>query len=509
MKELTTYIRAGFSCVFIRSHEDTRVESMVAKIASGLQFSLYTWDIVNGIMSVDSGQSIGDTASPFEMLTAFDGLPDRSILLAKDLHPFLGDGSPADPSMVGRLKSVVRKAASRNRVLVSTGCVMAIPKEIERICAAIEFELPDRDTLREVLDGVLKSSGQSLSEEETESVLDAARGLTTSEAENAFALSIVTRRKIDPKEVSAEKVKAVRKGGILQIEDKLVPVSDIGGLDLLKGYLLGKSKSFTQAARDYGIPTPRGVLVVGQPGTGKSLCSKAASSVYGLPLLTLKADSLFGGVVGQTEGNWRSAFSTAKGCAPCVLRIDEVDGLFSGGESSGKTDGGTTARLLKSILQDMQENSEGIFYFFTANDLDRLPDPLLSRVDVFYVDLPNHAERAEIWRIHITKERGPEKRRRDPKKLKIDIDELAAKSKDFSGREIEQVFVTAMEAAYSDGGREVAMADIVRALESTVATAVVTRDVVEARRRKLQGRSRPASSPMAEAATATTRKIIQ
>ena len=508
MKELTTYIRAGFSCVFVRSHEDTRVEAMVSKIASNLQFSLYTWDIINGITSIETGQAIGDTAAPFEMLAAFDGLPDKSILLAKDLHPFLGDGSPADPAMVGRLKSVIRKAAAHNRVLVSTGCVMAIPKEIERICAAIEFELPDRDTIKEVLDGVLKSSGQELSPEEAEAVLDAARGLTTSEAENAFALSIVTRRKVDPKEVAAEKVKAVRKGGILQIEDKIVPVSDIGGLDLLKRYLLGKSKSFTQAAREYGIPTPRGVLVVGQPGTGKSLCSKAASAVYGLPLLTLKADSLFGGVVGQTEGNWRSAFSTAKGCSPCVLRIDEVDGLFSGGESSGKTDGGTTARLLKSILQDMQENSEGIFYFFTANDVDRLPDPLLSRVDVFYVDLPNHMERSEIWRIHITKERGPEKRRRDPKKLKIDIDDLAARSRDFSGREIEQVFVTAMEAAYSDGGREVTMADIVHALDGTVPTASVTKEIVEARRRKLQGRSRPASSPMPEPVSAT-RKILQ
>ena len=508
-RELTTYIRAGYSCVFIRSHEDTRVEAEVLKIAADLGFSVFTWDLVNGITNVENAETIGDTKSPLDMLAYMDGsMPDKSILLAKDLHPYLGDGTPAEPIVVAALKQTIRKAAPKNKVLIPTGCAMAVPKEIERMCAAIEFELPDRATLGSVLDGVLKSTGLTLSDTDRAAVLDAARGLTTTEAENAFALSIVNRRTIVPSEVADEKVKAVRKSGLLQIEAKQVPITDIGGLDLLKQYLGRKARSFSQEAREYGLPAPRGVLVVGQPGTGKSLTSKAAASIYGIPLLSLEAGRLFDSLVGGTEGNWRSVFALAKGCSPCVLRIDEIDGLFSGAESSGKTDGGTTARVLKSILQDMQENSEGIFYFFTANDVDKLPDPLLSRVDVFYVDLPTKEERQEIWRIHISKERGPVKKKRDAKKLKLDLEDLAELTEDYSGREIEQIWISAMERAFIDGGRDPVMQDIEDELALIVPVARMTKDVVDARRNRLKGKARPASSSTATVATSNQRRIL-
>lgn len=495
-KELTQYIRAGFSCVFIQSHEDTRVEAEVAKIAADLGFSLYCWDLVNGVVSVETSEAVGDTKAPTEMLDWVDNsMPQKAVIVCKDIHMHLGDGGSPDPYMVAMMKSSIRKAAPKNKVIIPTGCVLNVPKEIERMCAAITFELPNRETLNSVLNGVLKSTGQELSDADRDAVLDAARGLTTTEAENAFALSIVNKRAIIPSEVADEKVKAVRKTGLLHIETKTVHITDIGGLDLLKEYLQRKARSFTREAREYGLPAPRGVLVVGQPGTGKSLTSKAAASIYGLPLLSLEASRLFDSLVGGTEGNWRNVFSLARGCSPCILRIDEIDGLFAGSESSGRTDGGTTARTLKAILQDMQDNSEGIFYFFTANDVDKLPDPLLSRVDVFYVDLPTKAERAAIWKIHIAKDRGPVKRKRDEKKLKLDLDRLADITEDYSGREIEQLWIAAMERAFGDGGREPSMRDIEAEIANTTPVARMTRDLVEARRNRLKGKARPASSP--------------
>jgi SpoVK/Ycf46/Vps4 family AAA+-type ATPase len=362
----------------------------------------------------------------------------------------------------------------------------------------MEFKLPDREQLRVILEGIAESASLKLNGN-TDRILDAAGGLTTTEAENAFALSVVEAKDVDPDVVAREKAHTVRKNGLLEIVEDTTTLDDIGGLENLKGTLHSMRNLFTKEARAYGLPTPRGQLYVGQPGTGKSLCARATGKIFNIPLLRLEAGRIFGSLVGESERNWRSAFATAKAVSPCVLWIDEVDGLFSGGESSGKTDGGTTARVIKAILQDMQFNSDGIFFVFTANDIDGLPDPLIDRLDVWSVDLPNASERESIWAIHI------EKRGREPKKF--NLAELATVTDGFSGRQIEQVWLKAMTLAFN-AKREPQNRDVAEVCKTVVPTSQTMADAIQRRRERLKNRATPASAAES-AAKATGRKLVK
>jgi SpoVK/Ycf46/Vps4 family AAA+-type ATPase len=304
--------------------------------------------------------------------------------------------------------------------------------------------------------------------------------------------------------VAREKANTVKKNGLLEIVDSKVTLDEIGGLELLKQDLLEKRLCFTKAAHEYGLESPRGALVVGQAGTGKSLTAQAVRNIFNLPLLRLEAGKLFGSLVGQSESNWRSAFNTAKAIAPCILWIDEVEGLFCGSQSSGQTDSGVTNRVIKAILQDMQFNSKGIYWIFTSNDIDQLPDPLIDRLDVWSVDLPSQTEREQIWNIHIAKQRngGPA---RDPKKF--DIVSLAQRTEGFSGRQIEQVWLKAMTLAFNEKGREPKNADCIKAADRFVPTSVTMKEAIEKRRLRLQNRAMAASAP--EAKKETGRKLVQ
>ena len=203
--------------------------------------------------------------------------------------------------------------------------------------------------MRAVIEGICKTNARELPAD-LEPIIDAMSGLTTNEAEDAGALAIAETGDFDPQVIAREKANIIKKNGLLEIIEAKVKPEDIGGLELFKADLLAKRNRFTKAARDYGLPAPRGVLAVGQPGTGKSLTATATGGIFNIPLLRLEAGKLFGMHVGESEGNWRGAFATAKAVAPCVLWIDEADGLFSGAKSSGQTDGGTTSRVIKAII---------------------------------------------------------------------------------------------------------------------------------------------------------------
>ena len=305
---------------------------------------------------------------------------------------------------------------------------------------------------------------------------------------------------MDPEIVYREKAATVKRNGLLEIVENKISLDDIGGLENLKGDLREKSNLFSEEARKFGLPTPRGLLVVGQPGTGKSLTATATSDVFGIPLLKLEAGRIFGSLVGESERNWRTAFATARAVAPCILWIDEVDGLFSGGESSGRTDGGTTQRVIKAVLQDMQFNGEGIFFMFTANDVDNLPDPLVDRLDVWSVDLPTAKEREAIWSIHIAK--------RGRKPGKFNLGELARSTEGFSGRQIEQVWIKALTLAFNDDEREPGAKDVATAASRFVPTSVLMAVQIENRRKRLKDRSMPASVAENNKAS-TVRKIAK
>lgn len=502
--QIANYILAGYPGLFLVSHEEQRIEHEMRAIAKQTKFALYNWSVTEGITKpaerADQFESIPDTSGPDQAIGYFDKLPEKSILLLRDFHMFLSDPNPVLSRM---LKDALATGKTSNRVLVIIGCRLKLPPEVEKEIVVLEFRLPDREQLRVVLTNIANSAKIELNGH-TEKILDAAGGLTTTEAENAFALSIVEAKDIEPEVVSREKSNTVKKNGLLEIVESPITLDDIGGLEILKSDLLEQRHLFTKEARAYGLPAPRGKLVVGQPGTGKSLTASALKAIFNLPLIRLEAGRLFGSHVGESEANWRQAFATVKAIAPCIFWIDEVDGLFAGAASSGKTDGGTTARVIKAILQDMQFNSEGIFFMFTANDIDGLPDPLIDRLDVWSVDLPNLTERKAIWEIHIAKVRAGQDHARKPGKF--NLAELAALTDGYSGRQIEQVWLKAMTRAFN-AKREPANADVAKVCASVVPTSVTMKDAIERRRTRLKNRATEASAPETKAAPGS-RKIV-
>ena len=492
-QQLTSYIRSGKAGLYVTSYEEARVQHEFVNIVRHLDsikkpddggFNLYLWSVTQGINCVtDSPPSaISDTEDPMEMLNHFVKLPERSILIARDFHAYLGD---ANPLLVRKLKDALLLGKMANRVFVVCGCLLKLPPELEKEIAVVEFKLPDREQLLVVLEGIAKSAGIHL-DGNTDGILDAASGLTTSEAEDAFALSVVECGDIRADIVAREKAATVRKNGILEVVETALTLDDMGGLDLYKEHLWSIRNSFSKAAREYGLPSPRPIICCGQAGTGKSMSAMACKNVFNLPLIRLEAGRLFGSLVGASEANWRTAFSTAKAVAPAVVWLDEAEGLFSGAQSSGSTDGGTTNRVIKAILQDMQFNSDGLMFVFTSNDIDQFPDPLIDRCDVWSFELPTRKEREAIWKIHIAK------RKRKPDAF--DIPRLAELTEGYSGRQIEQVWCKAMTTSFNDGIREPTDADVENALRFFVPTSVTMKDAIERRRARLKNRARPASA---------------
>ncbi len=250
-----------------------------------------------------------------------------------------------------RIKDILRLAKANGHSIILLGCRLKLPAELEHEITHVDFGLPDNSQLGIVLDGILKSAKLKAPHDAIrEAALQSALGLTTTEAENAFALSIIETKGIDHKVVAREKARTLKKNGLVEVVEATTSLNDIGGLGLLKDWLVRRGGAFGGSAKAYCLPAPKGLLIVGIPGTGKSLTAKATAGAFGLPLLRLDMGRVFGGIVGQSEANLRSVIQTAEAIAPCVLWIDEIEKGFSGSQSSGSTDGGTSSRVFGSFL---------------------------------------------------------------------------------------------------------------------------------------------------------------
>jgi SpoVK/Ycf46/Vps4 family AAA+-type ATPase len=394
-----------------------------------------------------------------------------------------------DPLLVRRLRDILRLAKSAGHALVPTGCRLKLPAELEHEITVIDLELPEIARLGGVLDGILQSANQpELGEDAREQILHAALGLTTMEAENAFALSLVESGRVDAALVAREKARALKRGGLVEVIEAKPNLDDIGGLDSLKRWLSQRRPAFGAAAREYGLPVPKGLLIVGIPGTGKSLTAKATAGVLQLPLLRLDMGRVFGGIVGQSEANLRSVIRTAEAIAPCVLWVDEVEKGFAGSTGGGSSDGGTSSRVFGSFLSWMQEKEKPVFVVATANDVSQLPPEFLRKGrfdEMFFVDLPDTTERVAIWEIVIARHR------RDPKSQ--NVTDLAKATEGFTGAEIEGAYREALHEAFAEG-REPTVADIRSAITATTPVAKLMEERIEALRKWSKGRAREAGA---------------
>ena len=487
--KIINYIRAGYPGLYLVSHEEQRVDAEIKQIANELRYNLFFWSVVDGL--VDTAKGSNNSANdPLEALMAVKDLKEKTIVLLKDFHLFLVDPNPI---LIRTLKNVLLEAKTQSKTLIIFGCRLCLPPELERELTAVDFALPTKEQLSPVVDGIVESAGlTSIEAARRDKILDAACGLTTIEAENAFALSVVENKTIDPVVVAREKAHAVKKSGLLELVETRESLDCVGGLDVLKEWLLKRRNAFSQRAIDYGLPTPKGLLIIGIPGTGKSLTAKATAKVFGVPLLKLDAGRIFAGLVGQSESNLRSVMQTAEAIAPCCLWIDEIEKGFSGSRSSNSTDGGTSARVFGSFISWMQEKQAPVFVVATANDVSQLPPEMLRKGrfdELFFVDLPNQEERQAIWDIQIAKYN------RDPKDY--DTIQLAKATEGLTGSEIENVFIDALYMAF-DADKEPTDLDIAQVLTGFVPLSKLMAEQITGLRTWSKGRARLATTQRTE-----------
>jgi SpoVK/Ycf46/Vps4 family AAA+-type ATPase len=487
--QITNYIRAGYPGIYLVSHEEPRVEGELKAIAEWLQYKLFAWSATEGLVDTTDG-NIKQANDPMEAVSAVGELPENSIVLLRDFHLFLQDGNPV---LIRALKDELTRAKTKGKVLVILGCRQVLPPELEREFVVLDFSLPDKAALGTVLDGICESARlRKIDGDERDQILDAATGMTCTEAENAYALAVIESKKVDAAVVAREKAATVKKNGLLEVVQVKETLNDIGGLDVLKGWLLRRKDAFIQRAREYGLPSPKGLLIVGIPGTGKSLTAKATASVFGRPLLKLDAGKLYGSLVGQSEGNLRTVIQTAEAIAPCVLWIDEIEKGMAGSKSSGSTDGGTSSRVFGSFISWMQEKRAPVFVVATANDVTQLPPELLRKGrwdDLFFVDLPNQEEREAIWRIQIT--------RHGRDWSHYDTLALAKASDGYTGAEIEQAYIDALYAGFG-AGHEPGMLDLSKELAESVPLSKLMNEQIAGLRKWAVGRCRMATSAATE-----------
>lgn len=486
---LTNLFKARFSFVYIPTWEEIRVIELITKIANNTKVikskrDIFVWSSTEGLNKILSkGQervSINNAENPSEALNYIDSYNKPAIMILKDVHPLLGiQGRNADYGFIRKIRDVAGslKNADCSKNVVILAPTLVLPNDLQKDITVVDFDLPTLEELKSLLDEMLDMNEGSgilidLDENGKELLCKAAQGLTLQEAENAFARAMVTKGQLTVKELDIileEKCQVIKKTGILEFINTTVNIDDVGGLENMKKWLSKRNNSWLGTAqKDYNLPAPKGVLITGVAGCGKSMTAKAMSAMWQLPLLRLDIGKIFSGLVGSSEENMRKAIQTAEAVAPSILWIDEIEKGF-GGSSGGEMDGGTTSRVFGTFLTWMNEKTKPVFVIATANNISRLPAEMLRKGrfdEIFFVDLPTINERKIIFKLHL------EKRLKGSKSKDFAITDdllnrLANATEGFGGSEIEQAVVSALFEAFAEN-RTLQEKDLFKVIENTV-----------------------------------------
>ncbi len=486
---LTNLFKARFSFVYIPTWEEIRVIELITKIANNTKVikskrDVFVWSSTEGLNKILSkGQervNINNAENPSEALNYIDSYNKPAIMILKDVHPLLGiQGRNADYGFIRKIRDVAGslKNADFSKNVVILAPTLVLPNDLQKDITVVDFDLPTLDELKSLLDEMLDMNEGSgilidLDEKDKELLCKAAQGLTLQEAENAFARAMVAKGQLTVKELDIileEKCQVIKKTGILEFINTTVNIDDVGGLENMKKWLSKRNNSWLGTAqKDYNLPAPKGVLITGVAGCGKSMTAKAMSAMWQLPLLRLDIGKIFSGLVGSSEENMRKAIQTAEAVAPSILWIDEIEKGF-GGSSGGEMDGGTTSRVFGTFLTWMNEKTKPVFVIATANNISRLPAEMLRKGrfdEIFFVDLPTVNERKIIFKLHL------EKRLKGSKSKDFAITDdllsrLAQATEGFGGSEIEQAVVSALFEAFSEN-RTLQEKDLFKVIENTV-----------------------------------------
>jgi SpoVK/Ycf46/Vps4 family AAA+-type ATPase len=496
-QELEVLVRARYPVIYVVSWEETRVEEALAEIARRRDKKVYLWSVARGLQQygtpMESKKRADErTTDPAVALDHVLESMENAIYLFRDLHAFF-----TSAAVTRRVRELGSYLKSSYKTLVIVGPTLQLPLELQKEVTVVEFDLPDQQEMGALLDRTLaevnEATGRNLQvpPQERDRILGAAAGLTLNEAENVFAKTLVVSGRMSEEDlpiILSEKEQTIRKSGLLEYYHADANLQQIGGMDVLKDWLVKRSVAFDARAQEYGLPSPKGVLLIGVQGCGKSLTAKAIAGLWGLPLLRLDVGRLFNSLVGSSEENVRTAIRVAESVAPAVLWVDEIEKSMSGSQSSAYSDGGTSARVLSSFLTWLQEKTAPVFVVATANSIDQLPPELLRRGrldETFFVDLPDAQERREIFAIHLE--------RRGRSAASFDLSALAEATEGFSGAEIEQCVIAGLFDAYS---AEVPLTTGVleRCARDSVPLSRTMKEPIDRLRDWAEGRARRASS---------------
>ena len=485
-QHLTNLFKARFSFVYIPTWEEIRIVDLITKIANNVKTiktkrDVFIWSSTEGLKkNLKNGQenvNIGN--EPIDALNFIDNYNNPAILILKDIHPLLGlNNRNADYNLIRKIRDVAGSLknadVSKNVVIIAPSLVL--PIELQKDITVVDFDLPTLDEIKSLLNEMIEMNESSgividLKEDEKEVLCKAAQGLTLQEAENAFARAMVSKGQLTIKELDVildEKCQVIKKTGILEFIKSDFNMNDVGGLENLKKWLIKRNNSWLgKAQKDYNLPAPKGVLITGVPGCGKSLTAKAMSALWQLPLLRLDVGKIFSGLVGSSEENMRKAIQTAEAVAPSILWIDEIEKGF--GANSGERDGGTATRVFGTFLTWMSEKTKPVFVIATANNIHALPSEMLRKGrfdEIFFVDLPTKAERKVIFKLHLEK-RLKNSISKDFAVTETLLNKLAEITEGFVGAEIEQVVISALFEAFSEN-RILSEEDLYKVIKNTV-----------------------------------------
>lgn len=489
--QLSRLFRARFPYIYITTWEEERAINLIKKISKSEKLirvarEVYVWTQTNGF--VVDGQKIDGTQSPDKAIDFIRDCNKNSVFVMCDFHVFFGvKGRQVDYNVVRRLRDNLSdlKTSKFRKNVIFLASELLIPETMQKEITILDMPLPTLSEIKAKFDKMITQNTQidtsGLDEEGKEKLCKAAMGLTLQEAENAFALAMVNDGKVDVSDLDiilSEKMQVIKKTGILEFINTDIKISDVGGLENLKSWLNKRNNSWSESAKKYCLPAPKGVLITGVPGCGKSLTAKAMSAAWQLPLLKLDFGKIFSGIVGSSEENMRKAIKTAEAVAPSILWVDEIEKSLSGLNLNG--DSGTSSRIFGTFLTWMQEKTAPVFVIATANNINSLPAELLRKGrfdEIFFVDLPTQREREEIFKLHLSKRL---KDKDVASKIEINSDlykQLAQMTEGFVGAEIEQVVISALYEAFFNK-RPLEFSDLANTIKNVVPLSVTQKEQI-------------------------------
>ena len=486
--ELTLLLKARYPIIYINTIEEDRVEYVIRKnIKTSLNRSIYSWDFVDGYTNNPNNEGFGKR-NPLQALELVERLTSETpaLFLLKDFNRFL-----SDVAISRKLKNISRTLKLQPKTIVIICSELNIPRELKDLITILNFNLPIESEINQELNRLIVSLNIEIDSELLEKLTRACQGLSLERIRRVLSKIIASYKTIDESSIDillSEKKQIISQTQILEYSSANENIKNIGGVANLKDWLTKRKTSFSIQASNYGLPTPRGLLLIGIQGTGKSLTAKAIATEWQLPLLKLDVGKLFGGIVGESESRLRQMIEVSETLSPCILWIDEIDKAFNSGESQG--DSGTSSRVLGTFLSWLSEKTKPVFVVATANNVDLLPLELIRKGrfdEIFFLDLPRKQERAQIFEIHIKEFR--------PKTWDVfDYLKLAQLSESFSGAEIRQSIIESMYEAFYEK-REFTTEDICSSLKELIPLAQLeNKQTLKLQNWASSGRIRSASS---------------